>query len=82
MLGTATAARRLLDARYFNRHVRPVSFSRGDLVLVFDFEKANTYLRKLAPPWVGPGKIVRQVCPKVFDVLLSAGRRLCNVHSD
>lgn len=64
LLSSVIIAKRLLDDSYYNKRVRPLTFSVGDLVFVFDFEKAQAYKRKLAPPSVGLGKIVRQVVLK------------------
>lgn len=59
------------------------SFACGDLVWVFDNERAARLDRKLEPMWKGPGRIVEQISRSVWAVeMIDSAQFLPSVHSD
>lgn len=58
-VAVVTALRQTQAEHYHNRLVKPMSFSVGDFVFVFDSNQATTFKQKLSPPWVGPRRILQ-----------------------
>lgn len=77
-----TNARRSLDYLRHARAYRPLQVRVGDLVYVLDNSLQQHKTAKFAPAWLGPGKVVAQRRPSIFDVYTPDRGVLRRVHID